>query len=544
MKSECVKTMVHVEDRGDVEACIGDNLGLVLAGKGLLPLPCGGRGLCGLCRVKVEGSVSEPTSYELIRGLTGEERLACQVRVLGEVWVRLPRIRLLRVPMFSINVEPRTRDPLVKPLVFGESLNLPFKAFKPGLDSGFKPFIYGDIVLFTRGDPGKILLVDLGTTKIAYQLVDPNGSLIEEGFEANPLNTYGADIVTRMTRIIEEPKLLYEMSKTLADRITSLPRRGKPGSVLVAGNSVMTHILYALPIETLAYAPYQPLFRGPITSWYEGIPVSSAPLIAGYVGGDAYSELVATLELDPPKPYMIIDLGTNTETMLVTSEDIIATSTPAGPAFEGHIRSGSIAYYGGIVNVKVKGEASDGRPVFDKKIIGEPRGLLGTGVISLVAELYRHGYINRTGRVRKGYVRRNGVKAFIIDEENDIVFTQLDIREFQKALAAVKTSWKILLEKKSLKPSDLKLVFIAGSFGSSIEPRDLIDLGLVPVKDEKKIVYAGNMVLTGLRVILLQKKYLTGYREILNRVEHVNLAEEPNYMDVWMKNLLLGSGDE
>jgi len=166
-----------------------------------------------------------------------------------------------------------------------------------------------------------------------------------------------------------------------------------------------------------------------------------------------------------------------------------------------------------------------------------PAGLLGTGLISVVAELLRHGYINARGKIVRGYTRINGVKTIIVDEKNNIVVTQLDVRELQKAIAAVKTSWKILLSKAGLDPEALKTIIVAGSFGSSIDPMDLRDLGMIPVEDTKKIMYAGNMVLSGLRAILLRKEYLTDYDSILNRVEHVSLAEEKNYMEIWIESL-------
>ncbi len=540
MKECREKVVIHVADRGDIEACKGDNLGLILAGKGLLPLPCGGRGLCGLCRVRVRGGVSPPTSYELVRRMGEEERLACQVRVLGEAWVEVPRIGLVRAPVFSLNITPRARKPLVVPATMHSLIGDLRPLYKP-YPGDLRPLIFGDEIIATGGDPSRILLVDMGTTKIAYQLVDPEGDLIGEGLRPNPLNVYGADIITRITRIMDEPGLLEAMAGKLRETIMGLAGDGEPGIVVVAGNSVMTHILHGLPIESLAVKPYQPLIRGPVTSWHHGVPIVSAPLIAGYVGGDAYSELVASLEMDPPRPYMIIDLGTNTETILVTDNGVLATSTPAGPAFEGHLHSGSTAYYGGVVGAEIKGFDEYDRPIFETRIIGEPRGLLGTGLISVVAELYRHGVIDHTGRIRSGYVRRNGVKTIIIDDEHDIVITQKDIREFQKALSAVRTSWKILLRRAGLEPGNLRMVFIAGSFGSGIEERDLIDLSIAPVKDSSRILYAGNMVLTGLRVMLLNKDYFTEYRRIINMIKHINLAEQPGYMEEWIKNLDLSS---
>ncbi len=531
------KVEIRIKGTGRViGARRGDNLGRILAAHGLLPLPCGGNGLCGLCRVRVWGSVNRPTIYEKIRGLNGETRLACQTRILGDVEVELPEIMPPRAPLFSLLVEPRRRNPLVKPVspeVFpGAVMRVVVR--EPG--AGLQPVVLGEAITYTGGDSGKVLLVDLGTTKIAYQLVSINGDILGEDVTVDPLNKYGADIVTRMTHILDDPGKLYVMSRELREHIAGKLGETNAGVILVAGNSVMQHIFNGLPIESLAAKPYQPHVKGPVYSWINNIPTITMPMIAGYVGGDAYSELVASLELSPPKPYMIIDLGTNTETILVTKDKIYATSTPAGPAFEGHITSGSTVYLGGITRVKITGEEY-GRPVFEKEYMGKPAGLLGTGLISVVAELLRHGYIDSRGRIVRGYTRMNNVKTIVIDEENNVVVTQLDIRELQKALAAVKTSWKILLDKAGLRPEALETVIIAGSFGSSIDPMDLVDLGMAPADDTEKIMYAGNMVLSGLRTILLRKEYLIDYESVLSRVEHVNLAEEENYMRIWIESL-------
>jgi len=195
---------------------------------------------------------------------------------------------------------------------------------------------------------------------------------------------------------------------------------------------------------------------------------------------------------------------------------------------------------GGVTRVRFVG-LYDGVARFNVESIGEPRGLLGPGVVSLVAELYRHKLVDPSGRFARGYTVRGGSKLFIIEERYGVVFTQRDMREFQKAYAAVKTSWRILLREAGLKPEDLKLVIVAGTFGSTVDKRDLIDLGLVPVCEESKVAYGGNMVLSGLRVILLDASYLRDAGEILGRVNHVNLAEHPDYTRVWIESLRLAS---
>lgn len=536
MHKNCEKVTIKVVGYGEIPACKGDNLGLILASKSIIPLPCGGRGLCGLCRVKVYGETNPITGNEVVHGLRGDERLACQVLIMGDLVVEAEKPRIISVPKYSINIPLKQINPIIK---IARLEKLPYRNKNYVVINEPRPSNYiflEDTVLSTTGDPEKILLIDLGTTKIAYQAITINGEVIDEKISINPLNIYGADIITRITNVLEKPESLREMSLMLRKEANSIAEEFNTGSIFIAGNSVMEHLYLGLPIETLAEKPFQPLFHGPFLTYTYNKPTILAPLIAGYVGGDAYSELIASLKLALKKPYMIIDLGTNTEVLLVTSDKIYATSTPAGPAFEGHLARGSSIVYGGIYKVEIV-DSKNGEPVFNYKYINKPYGLLGTGIISLVAELLRHKYIDEKGRFLKGYKRINNIKTYIIDKENHVFFTQKDLREFQKAYASVKTAWIILCRKAGIKCEDLEHVIIAGSFGSNIESSDLIDLGLVPVVEDDRLAYAGNMVLSGLKVMVLDSNMFKMYRFILEKIIHINLAEEEDYMRTWINSL-------
>ncbi len=539
---ECSRVKIEVVGKGVFYACRGDNLGILLASKGIMPLPCGGNGLCGLCRVRVEGEVSPPTGNEVLRGLSGGERLACQVRVLGDVRVYAPTIRPPKISIYSLNIDLRSIKPVVKPIRLSNKL-LPLRRGLPILPGeahigGLNVLRFLDTYYLTSpGETDKALIIDLGTTKIAYQNIDLNGRIIDEGYVFNPLNVYGSDIVSRMTIILDNPDKLGEMMDRLRREIIGLAERYRAGIVFIAGNSVMEHLYMGLPVDRLAEKPYQPLFSGPFITYTGRTPTILMPLISGYVGGDAYSELLASIYMDLEKPYLIIDLGTNTEVILVKDlEEIYATSAPAGPAFEGYISKGSGVVMGGIYRVWIEGFRRD-KPVFKYRYRGSRGGLLGSGVISLVAELWRHGLIDHRGRFRRGYRIVDGVKTIVVDREHKVFFTQKDLREFQKAYAAVRSAWRILLDKAGLYIDDLERIVVAGTFGSSIDPRDLIDLELVPADSVDKIIYGGNLVLTGLRIAVMDRDYYMLHGKLLRSIRHINLAEEENYMRVWINSL-------
>lgn len=534
-----------------IEASAGEVLGDALSKEGLIELPCGGRGLCGQCIIEVYGEVSEPTGNEVARGLTGPERLACQTRVLGDVKVRLKRKVFKTASARSMFIDVKVVRPLYSIVKLED---LPVSTYphavlaSAAIKSGGKHLLVidgvGAVASTDKGrDELSVLLVDVGTTKIAYQAIRYKGEIIDEGAVLNPQFVYGSDVMTRLAKALKDPKVLSDMRAKLEESIRSLINKYSAAACLVAGNSTMESMLVGAPLNYLAERPYQPLLKGPFVIELDGITCYVAPMIGGHVGGDAFMNLAAAEYLKPPTPYMIVDLGTNTEVILVRelgSERLVTVaSAPAGPAFEGHIGSGVSMTVGGITHVKIVSEDESGRPVFEVK--GSGPGIMGSGLVSLMAELVRKGYVSVSGRIVKGFVKRNAGKAFIIREggpgEAEVLVTQRDIREFQKAMSAVKTSWELVLKNTGVEAGDLKLVFLSGNFGSSLDVTDALYLHLIPPVNPDLVVVGGNMVLTGLRVAYLDKQHLMRVWEIAEKAKHIDLAEDPEFSAAWIRNL-------
>lgn len=538
--------VVHVKGYGDVEAEHGSNLGRILASKGILPLPCGGRGFCGQCVVRVKGPVSPPTGNELVRGLGGDFRLACQTHVLGDLEVELLYKPLPKVSSISMHLEvtkPQPMFTIIKPLsgypVYrgGPPVEASLKlSFKPGSLVGCCGSVRGAV----SGDP-LVSLVDLGTTKIAYQLLDVGGGLVGEGIIFNPLSAYGADIMTRLTAALEDSEASENMRRMLVEAVASITPMDRAALIAVAGNSVMESFFLGLPLEQLGEKPFQPFIAGPFAGSLGGAALWVAPMIGGFVGGDAAADLAAAIGLKARSPFLIIDLGTNTEVLLYTGKTLYAASTPAGPAFEEHVERGTGVGAAGISRVRIAGTDEEGKPRFEVSVAGEgePLGLLGSGVISLAAELSRHGFIGEDGRIRRGYVRIRGVKAIRIGRGllGDIYFTQRDVREFQKAMASIKAAWRIVLGEAGVKPSDLRTVFVAGNLGSSVDPGDLLYLGLIPPVREENVVSTGNMVLPGLKAMVFDSEVRGRVEGIMGSARLVELAEHEGFMDEWVRGL-------
>ncbi len=523
------KVKVFVEGYGVIEAHKGVNLGKLLSEHGLLALPCGGRGFCGQCKVFVEGMVSSPTGNELARGMGhGGVRLACQTRVLGDVRVRLPRIQSVIKPVSRIAISVTISRP--KPVFsLGENRVKLLDAVECVCD-------------YARSD-GNVLLVDIGTTKIAYQVLDRKTDIVKENLLVNPMVAYGADIITRMTRAVQEPNSYARMRKLLTELLIELATENSSPLIVAAGNTVMESMVLGLPLHSLAMKPFEPAAKGPFL-YTLGSPrkcygiMLLAPLVAGFVGGDAVMNLAAVEYMRAEKPFMIIDLGTNTEVILATQDDYYATSCPAGPAFEGHVSGGTSITLGGASKARFRGFREDGEAILECE--NGRGGLLGSGVISLVAELVRHKLLSSNGRLTRGYKVVNGVKTLRItcDENGQhVLFTQRDVREFQKAMAAVRASWKKLLNKAGLDPSELRRVFVSGLFGSALDAQDLLLLDLVPPVSEDRIVSSGDLVLPGMKAYVYDENVFLRINRLVRKIVHVNLAEEKDFMNLWTSSL-------
>ena len=499
------------------------------------PLPCGGAGYCGGCAVRVlSGMLSEPTREEsLTKAFKQGYRLACQARILGDVEVELPKIAptaTVSGVMPEIPLDPAIAKFRNGDMALTRALRRPSISFE-GL--GFR-------------ENGSLLglAIDLGTTNISGALLDlESGETLVEGFIRNPQISKGADIITRLEFALEGElgelkslaisgieELAYKLSEASGVGVEEI------SSVAIVGNSVMHAFLLGLDVETLAKAPFRP----PIKHWTSG-PLSELgfqklgdawalipPPLEGFVGSDALADLITLELLNVRRPSLLIDLGTNSEVLLLTEEKILATSAPAGSAFEMNVPSGVGGVRGGITRVRMR----DG--VFEIEVQGEPLGFTGSGLISAIAEMLRNGIISHNGGIVEGKdieIARGPL--------GPIRLTQLDIREVQKSVAAVYSAWRILLEKSSLEATELDAIYMAGTFGSNVDPEDAIQIGLLPDIDPNRVVSIGNAALSGAKTLLLNKKSREIADKIRSEVIHVDLASEPSFKEEFVRGTFL-----
>jgi uncharacterized 2Fe-2S/4Fe-4S cluster protein (DUF4445 family) len=164
---------------------------------------------------------------------------------------------------------------------------------------------------------------------------------------------------------------------------------------------------------------------------------------------------------------------------------------------------------------------------------------LGPALISILADLRRGGFIDEGGRIVRGYKTLNGMKILYIDESRDLYVSQVDVRNIQKAIAAVKSGVRILMREAGVSKDALKGLIIAGNFGVNLDVEDAMTLGLIPSVEKDIVVATGNLVLPGLRVAILDREYLLNSKTILEEIKTVELPRMPGYMDIWVDSLRL-----
>jgi uncharacterized 2Fe-2S/4Fe-4S cluster protein (DUF4445 family) len=553
-----------------------------------LSLYCQKKAVCGKCFVQIlEGNLPPIDKNEdfLIRKnhLSQNHRLACQYKVTGNVVIDIPQESLLqKTVILKTGIKmPLSVDPFVKKyyiefiepkldhphsLLSGlrkhfrkKDLNVPLDILRtfPGIlkDNGFKitAVLYDDreVLAFESGDTtGQSfgLAVDLGTTTLVVELIDLNtGESIGATTENNSQMKYGMDIVSRISFAYQNPDNLKKLQAAVLDTLSIMIERileknrvsrDHVYEIVFAGNTAMNHLLLDMPSDTLAVSPFYAVFhRLPeFTANDLGLrlnPKAKAyvvPNIKSFVGGDISAGIQATDLANRKGKQLFIDLGTNGEIVLKTEKNFVATSTAAGPAFEGMgIGSGMLALPGAIFKAEKK-----------KRLIlhtigkEKARGICGTGLIDLVALFLAEGKISPSGKIA-------GTKGTIRITEN-IFFSQQDVRMIQLAVAAVKTGVRLICEKYRVGMQDLDRIFIAGAFGNYMNTKNAIRIGLLPDVDPGKIVYVGNSSLAGARALLLSKSTRKRTESLIKKVHFVSLASDPHFQDYFVDALNFDSG--
>jgi len=478
----------------------------------VVPAPCGGRGVCGACGVRVEaGDLAAPGPDEqagLTRAPSGV-RLACKAVIAGAVTLR----PVATLPEGALTEEPRCADTI-------------FAA------------------------------VDLGTTGVSAVALDAStGREIGRASVPNRQQTWGADVLSRVSAAIGgaafELRRAAEASIEDAIGYACTGCTDRVERLVISGNTAMAALLCGADVSSLASAPFDPPVGGDVlpqdaalrSVLSEGAQVLVVPPLAGFVGGDALAGVVATGMLESTGPSMLIDVGTNAEIVLATRGELWVASAAAGPAFDGGgVSCGGPAVDRAVVRVGLADDRVDVETIGG----GDPLWFSGAGLMSALALLVRTGHVSGDGRLlshgplgdRFGMDSAGVVTVDFSSGGGELVLTQRDVRELQLAKAAVRTGIVHVLRAACMRPESLESVFVAGAFGAALPAEDLVTLGVVPVEAQGAVRHVGNSSLEGAATIAMDPQILDATAAAVE-VHHVDLAGDSKFQATLMGALEL-----
>lgn len=405
------------------------------------------------------------------------------------------------------------------------------------------------------------LAVDIGTTKLAAYLIDlESGETVGRAGAANPQIAYGEDVISRISFASQnaealallQSKVVQAMNHLVAELCTQAG--SQPWQIVdavVVGNTVMHHLFAGLAVDPLGAAPFVPVVseKMEVPAGQVGLSLSSGatvylpPNLAGYVGADHVAMLLGIGIDQCRRTVLAIDIGTNTEISLVYQGRILSCSCASGPAFEGaHIRHGMRAAQGAIERVRI----IDGKVC--THTIGEvpPIGICGSGILDAVSEMLAAEVLDKRGNFRRdsllarqsasefGFVL---VPAALTGHGSDIVVTRQDVNEIQLAKAAIRAGIEVLLSEAGRNHRHIDEIVIAGAFGSYLDVRSAIGVGLVPPLPPERFRQVGNAAGTGARQMLLSGERRRMAEAIAQRVKYVELTTHPAFSEWFTREL-------
>ena len=449
---------------------------------GLRPdAPCGGKGTCGKCRVMLEG----------------REVLACQTPVDRDMTVTVGSEASVRI------------------LTAGQTIQT-----QPD------------------GTDAYALAIDIGTTTVvAYLLEGKTGEVLATASAINPQSQFGADVISRIQLVLTEKTDalrdgIRETMKDLTHRVTEMAGISREDVTVAAivGNTAMHHLMLGIDPKPLVTPPYMPAVSEGMEIG-EGCKARILPNIAGFVGGDTVGCLVSTRFDRQEELTLLIDIGTNGEMVLGDKHRRIACSTAAGPAFEGaKISCGMRGAQGAVDHVWLENGEVRYHVIGDVPAVG----LCGSGLLDLVAVLLDIGVISESGRMKS--------KKYALCE--NVVLTQKDVREVQLAKAAIRAGIELMAQRLGAAVADIRNVYLAGAFGSYMNPASACRIGMIPPVLLDKIRAIGNAAGEGAKLCALSREEFAYSRELAHNTEFLELASLPNFQDRYVEALEFSEEEE
>jgi len=414
------------------------------------------------------------------------------------------------------------------------------------------------------------IAVDVGSTTIAAHLCDlATGRVIASSGAMNPQIRFGEDLMSRVSYVMMHPGGAVELTAAVREAIDTLFKEvaqeaGVPKddilNVTFVGNPIMHHLLLGIDPTELGGAPFALAANSGMTFWASEIGLSALnrnarayvlPCIAGHVGADTAGVILSESPHLSDEIMLVVDVGTNAEIVLGNKQRLLACSSPTGPAFEGaQISCGQRAAPGAIERVRIDPQTlepryrvigcdlwsdEDGFAAATKKT--GVTGICGSGIIEVLAEMYLSGILSRDGTIDGAMAARSGrviadgrTFSYLLREgEPRIAILQTDVRAIQLAKAALYAGARLLMDRLGVETVDR--IVLAGAFGSHIDVKHAMILGMIPDCDLAKVGSAGNAAGTGAVIALLNQKARDDIARIVRGVEKVETAVEPRFQE-------------
>lgn len=549
---------------------------------GLLDFPCGGIGKCGKCLIYAN---TAPCAEEVEKlgtaAIQSGLRLACYTHAAKDLEITIPDKAALCV-LSSFTHQRYDFAPVIDKTPFAlptpagggihtdvqrllsatgtrrHTMSLRQLAGLPAFLHSLEPegaagyaLTHGEtIVGYSPQADHTALVVDIGTTTVAAILVNLRTQRILGTRGAhNAQFPYGADVISRINQTMDigvEPLRKAIISQLECMRRELLIDAGlEDVSVIsLAGNTTMMHLLCGLPPEDIGKAPFRPVTTEEMRLGARELgldsdsPVHMLPSISSYIGADIVASLLACGAHDAQKPFLLIDFGTNAETVLFANNTFYCCSAAAGPCFEGASLSCGMAGQPGAIDTVECGPQGLSYTVIENI---KTRGLCGSGVLDALAVLLDSGAVDETGRLNTAHT---GALRPHLDAEKGFVFTpsvyltQADIREIQLAKGAIRTGVEVLCDEAGIAHEDIDTLYLAGGFGSAMRAESAVRIGLIPPQLLHKVDVLGNATSFGALRYITERDADAHIASIMERTKYIELSTCPTFTGHYMENML------
>jgi uncharacterized 2Fe-2S/4Fe-4S cluster protein (DUF4445 family) len=567
---------------------------------------CGGHGTCKKCKVRViSGEV--PVSAIDPRAFTGDElrdgwRLACRAPAREDLVIEVPPLQtrpkaalvgvgrhvILRPSVQKrhlVLTEPTLEDQRpdlqrvldaiddLEPQASLELLRTLGSTLRAARFDVTAVICDEELIELEPGDTtGRRFAIayDLGTTTVVATLLDlETGQPVAARSMLNRQQPYGADVITRISATMMDERALGALQDRAHETMAELTGEVCEDTgvapheiyeITVCGNVTMMQLALGIDPEPLSMAPFVVTTHTfpPARAADFGVavhpraPAYVFPSVGAYVGGDIVAGMLATGLSRDRRLRLFIDVGTNSEIALGSSERVLACAAPAGPAFEAaQIKCGMRAADGAIEGVRITGDELTLEVIGDSEAVG----MCGSGLVDAVAELVQAGLLDHSGRFipdEEAAARMPGLaprltkigqeRVFVLHwrgdaPESSVYLSQRDVRELQFAKASIATGWEILMRDLGVEASDIAQVLLAGSFGAYLTPLSAVRIGLVPRMALPRIVSAGNVAGEGAKIAALSLRERAEAEAILREVEYVELSGRTDFNDLFIDQL-------